>query len=157
MSFHVGDKVWLNLKNIKTDRPSKKLDDKNAKFTVIEVVDSHAYRLDTPPGIDNVFHVSLLRPAGTDPLPSQILMEAQPPAVITEDGEEEFEIEEILRARTRRIGRGSRREVLVKWTGYARLTWEPLASLEDTAALDTFEQRFRPATANDGPSSGKGR
>jgi hypothetical protein len=157
ISFRVGDKVWLNLKNIKTDRPSKKLDDKNGKFTVTEVVNSHVYRLNTPPGIDNVFHVSLLRPAGTDPLPSQIVTEAQPPAVVAEDGEEEFEVEEILRARTRKFGRGSRREVLVKWTGYTRPTWEPFASFEDTTALDTFEQRFGPATTNDGPPSGEGR
>jgi hypothetical protein len=157
VSFRVGDKVWLNLKNIKTDRPSKKLDDKNGKFTVTEVINSHAYRLDTPPGIDNVFHVSLLRPAGTDPLPSQIIAEAQPPAIISEDGEEEYEVEEILRARTRKIGRGSRREVLVKWTGYARPTWEPLSSLEDTAALDTFEKRYRPATVTDEAPDREGR
>jgi hypothetical protein len=155
VSFRVGDKVWLNLKNIKTDRPSKKLDDKNAKFTVTEVINSHAYRLNTPPGIDNVFHVSLLRPAGIDPFPSQIVIEAQPPPIVSEDGEEEYEVEEIVRARTRKIGRGSRREVLVKWTGYARPTWEPLASLENTAALDTFEERFGPAATNDGPSPGR--
>jgi hypothetical protein len=143
ISFHVGDKVWLNLKNVNTDRPSKKLDDKNAKFTVIEVISSHAYRLNTPPGIDNVFHVSLLRPASSDPLPSQVVTEYQPPAITTDIGEEEFEVEEILRARTRKIGRGTRREVLVKWTGYARPTWEPLTNLENTIALDKFEARSR--------------
>ena len=157
VSFRVGDKVWLNLKNVKTDRPSKKLDDKNGKFTVIEVVDSHAYRLDTPPGIDNVFHVSLLRPAGTDPLPSQIVTDVQPPAIITEDGEEEYVVEEILRARTRKVGRGSRREILVKWTGYARPTWEPLSSFEETAALDTFQRRYGPAATNDGALPGRER
>src|SRR5271163_2167307 len=157
ISFRVGDKVWLNLKNIKTNRPTKKLDDKNGKFTVTEIISSHAYRLNTPPGIDNVFHVSLLRPAGTDPLPSQVVTEAQPPAIIADDGEEEFEVEEILQARTRKLGRGSRREVLVKWSGYAKPTWEPLASLEDTAALDTFERRYGTAKTNDGPSPGERR
>jgi hypothetical protein len=100
--------------------------------------------------------VSLLRPASIDPLPSQVVAEAQPPAIVTEQGEEEYEVEEILRARTRKIGRGSRREVLVKWTGYTRPTWEPLASLEDTVALDAFEGRFGPATTNDGPLIGEG-
>jgi hypothetical protein len=80
-----------------------------------------------------------------------VVIEAQPPAIVTEDGEEEFEVEEILRARIRAIGRGSRREVLVKWKGYARPTWEPLISLEDTVALDIFEERFGPAATTDGP------
>jgi hypothetical protein len=68
-----------------------------------------------------MLHVPLLRPAGTDPLPSQVVIEAQLPAIVSEDGEE-YEVEEILRAGTRKIGRGSRREVLVKWTGYTRPT-----------------------------------
>jgi hypothetical protein len=66
-------------------------------------------------------------------------------------------VEEILRARTRKIGRGSRREVLVKWTGYIRPTWEPLSSLEDTVVLDTFEKRYGPATVNDGAPHREGR
>ena len=49
--FKVGDKVWLNLKNIRTKRPCKKLDVRNAKFTVLEMISSHSYRLDTPPGV----------------------------------------------------------------------------------------------------------
>ena len=70
VSYKVGDKVWLNLKNVRTDRPSKKLDAKHAKFTITEVISSHAYRLNTPGEIHNVFHSSLLRPAALDPLPS---------------------------------------------------------------------------------------
>ena len=63
--------MWLNLKNYNTLRPSKKLDWKNAKYSIIEAVGSHVYKLDTPSGIHLVFHVSLLRPAGTDPFLSQ--------------------------------------------------------------------------------------
>jgi hypothetical protein len=58
--FKVGDKVWLNLKNIATDRPCKKLDWKNAKYTITKLVNSHAVRFNTPPGIHNMFHVMLL-------------------------------------------------------------------------------------------------
>lgn len=32
-SYRVGDKVWLSLENIRTDRPNKKLDARHAKFT----------------------------------------------------------------------------------------------------------------------------
>jgi hypothetical protein len=77
-------------------------------------VNSHAYRLNTLSNIDNIFYVFLLRPTSTNPFLSQIIAEAQPPAIISEDSEEKYEVKEILRAYTRKIRRGSRREALVK-------------------------------------------
>ena len=91
----MGNKVWLYLKNIHTDWPNKKLDWKNAKFTIIKLISTHTVWLDTPPGIYPIFHVDLLRPASTDPLLSQVSDNVQPPAVMV-DGEEEFTIERIL-------------------------------------------------------------
>lgn len=139
--FQRNDKVWLRMKNIKTDRPSKKLDWLNAKYTVLEVIGSHACRLDTPPGIHNVFHVMQLRRAAEDPLPSQVRDDAQPPAIVADrpdgDEEEEYVVEEILRSKQGRGGRGA--QLLVKWVGYARPTWEPASAFADTAALDRFE------------------
>ena len=69
--LRVGDRVWLNLKNVTTDRPCKKLDWKNGKYTVLEVISSHNYKLDTPPGIHDVFHISLLKRAADDPFPGR--------------------------------------------------------------------------------------
>ena len=54
--------------------------------------------------------------------------------------EEEYEIEKILKDRTVRIGKGSRKQYLVKWTGYAEPTWEPAIALQDTAALEAYER-----------------
>ena len=96
----VGDRVWLNLKNVTTDRPCKKLDWKNAKYTVLKVISSHNYRLDTPPGIHNVFHASLLKRAAADPFPNQRQDNSRPPAIIM-DREEEWKVERILRRRTK--------------------------------------------------------
>ena len=51
------------------------------------------------------------------------------------DGEEEWEVERILRERVR----GRQRQVLVKWKGYLTLTWEPAAALVDTEAYFVFK------------------
>jgi hypothetical protein len=120
-SFKVGDKVWLNLINIRTTRTSKKLDTKHAKFTITEVIGSHSYRLDTLLGIHNVFHSRLLRPASSDPLPSQVRKDSQPqPQLVS--GEEEYEIDDIVDERTTRRGRAQIKQLLVRWIGYTRPT-----------------------------------
>ena len=105
------------------------------------MVGSHNYRLNTPPGIHNVFHSNLLRTASTDPLDSQVSDDTQPEPVIIGD-EEEYEVEKILKDRLLRRGKGSQKQYLVKWTGYAEPTWEPATALENTAALDAYETPF---------------
>lgn len=148
ISYKVGDKVWLNLKNISTDRPSKKLDWIHSKYTITKTFpnSSHFYELDTPKGIHNRFHTSLLRPANCNPLPSQHTDDAQPPGLLTSDGEVEYGVEQILKCRNKKVGRGIRKEVLVKWKGYARPTWHPWDDFEDTVALDLFEKNKRRET-----------
>ncbi|CBF71484.1 uncharacterized protein ANIA_10846 [Aspergillus nidulans FGSC A4] len=148
-NYQVGDKVWLSLKNICTDRPSKKLDWKNAKYEVIGLVGSHAVRLNTPPGIHPVFHVDLLRLASSDPLPSQKNDDTQPPGIIV-NGEKEYMVEKILDERPRRYGRGHRLEYLVKWSGYARPTWEAATALEEAQALDEWLDRTKQYRLQDG-------
>jgi hypothetical protein len=106
--------------SVRPDRV-KSLDAKYAKFTVIEIISSHNFRLDTPPGIHNVFHSNKLHLAGSDPLPSQTSDDSQPlPEIVNE--EEEYEVEAILNKRVLRRGRGRQKQYLVKWKGYARST-----------------------------------
>ena len=142
--FDVGDKVWLNLKNVSTPQLKKKLAWVNAKYTVIEVVHPHVVKLNVPSGIWPQFHVELLRRAADDPLPSQVTRDAQPPPLIPETGDQEaeYEVERILRADRRRYGNSWRRMVLVKWRGYEEPNWEPREALEDTEALDLFESTY---------------
>ena len=148
--FEVGDKVWLHMGNYRSPRPSKKLDALHRKFTVTKVIGSHVLELDVPTGIYPRFHVDLLRRAAKDPLPGQKQVDFQPPPIQV-DGEDEWEVQEILCARTKKRGRGSVREALVRWTGYADPTWEPIESLSDVEALERYIVRYGPIETADGP------
>ena len=138
----VGDKVYLNRKNIRTQRAKNKFDAKFVgPFTVIKKVNDVAYKLELPLHwkIHPVFHVSLLEPAGTDPFPNQIKI--PPPPDIIED-EFEFEVEKILGYRL--FGIRKKPQYLVKWKGYSndRNTWEPEEHLENAKELlEEFKDR----------------
>jgi len=61
-----GDKVYLLRRNIKTKRPSNKLDfTKLGPFKIMEKISPVNYKLALPDGmrIHPVFHISLLEPA----------------------------------------------------------------------------------------------
>jgi hypothetical protein len=134
-SYAIGQEVWLDARNLKTERPAKKLSLRRlGPFRVLRPVpqDAHypsTYRLALPPSwkIHPVFHVSLLQPAllNTDLHLVATDNNRPPPDVI--NGEEEYEVEMILDHR----GGKRCRQYLVKWRGYpvSDATWEPKTSL----------------------------
>ena len=136
--------MWFSLRHVKTDRPSRKLDWLQARYTVTAVPTPLTVTLDLPGGLHKTVHVDLVERAATDPLPSQKKVDARsgPVHPLHEDDEDlaEWRVEEILRARNAR-GKG-KRQLLVKWEGWATPTWEPLEALQDTAALEAFEHRW---------------
>jgi hypothetical protein len=87
------------------------------------------------------FHVDLLKRAKDDPFSSQIRDDIQPPPLFV-DGEPEYIIKEIKRAQLKKMGRGNRRKVLVKWKEYKKKTWEPREKFLETEALAQFERKF---------------
>lgn len=143
--FRPGDRVWLKLKNINTSRPIKKLDWIALPYRVLECVGTHAVRLNTPSGIHPVFHVSLVKKAAEDPLPSQLPHDNEPgvvlsnPAFEASTSEDEYAVERVLQHRRR--GRGW--QLLVKWTGWPEPTWEPVCQLQNVMALDDYERLLR--------------
>jgi hypothetical protein len=132
----VGDLVWLNAKNITTQRPSKKLDHKRlGPFAITSKISTHAFRLDLPRGmrfIHPVFHVSLLEPHRPNTVPNR---EQPPPPPVEIDGDSEYEVSAILDSRRRR----RRLEYYVQWRGYENTaesaTWEPADNLSNSPEL----------------------
>ena len=117
-SFKIGDRVWLRLKNVVTQRPSKKLDWLALPYKVIGLEGSHAVRLNVPREIRPVFSVNLVKRVADNPFPSQKNPDTEPAAIqayeASEDLKEgEYRVESILQYR--RKGRGW--QVLVKWVG----------------------------------------
>jgi RNase H-like domain found in reverse transcriptase/Reverse transcriptase (RNA-dependent DNA polymerase)/Integrase zinc binding domain/Chromo (CHRromatin Organisation MOdifier) domain/Aspartyl protease len=119
-----GDPVYLLRKNIKTKRPSTKLDfTKLGPFEIEEVLGGLTYRLKLPSfmRIHPVFHISLLEPAPASAKTAQI--ETEP--------DNEYEVEKVLRHwRTGRITK-----YLIKWSGYgsSENSWEPETNLSPVA------------------------
>ncbi|KAB5588096.1 Transposon Tf2-7 polyprotein [Ceratobasidium theobromae] len=113
----VGDRVMLLRTNIKSDRPSQKLDSRKlGPFTILRKISSHAFELDLPASlrIHLVFHINLLtkwQEADEFNRPKP-----RPRVFISEEGEEEQEVQEILdwwrdeegqlRYRVRWVGKG---------------------------------------------------
>lgn len=129
-----GNKVYLIRKNIKTRRPSDKLDWKKiGPFFIKRKLSDTNYELSLPEGmrIHPIFHISLLEKA-----PDESTIATR----ITVDDSSEYEVERILKVR----GSAKRRQYLIKWKGYAdsENTWEPVKNLTNCS---TELERFHSA------------
>jgi len=148
-AYQVGDLVMLNGRNIKTRRPSKKLDHKNhGTFQIEKIVSPLAARLTLPRKwkIHNVFNVSLLQPYRTSehrapPDPSKVLREAD-----DIEQSEEYDVDEVISSVEH--GRGNKKRILylIKWLDYPeRKDWteEPFDnfSIGSLEKLREFHQR----------------
>jgi len=92
-----GDMVWLLPPNIKSTRPSKKLDYKTiGGFKILAKIGTSAYKQALPPSmaIHDTFYISLREPYQDNSFPSRI--EEGPPPIQTE-GEEEYKVGEIIK------------------------------------------------------------
>jgi hypothetical protein len=151
VSFKVGSKVYLRLGNgYKLQGvPKAKLGlQRVGPFVVVSKVGSQAYKLLFPDGwsIHPVVSVAQLEPFREDPFHRL----QPPPPPVTIEGEEEYEVEAIIKAALRGNGRNRRMHYLVRWKGYGpeNDSWVPeedmshakdLISEFETAERDRIE------------------
>jgi len=115
--FKIGHKVWLKGTNIKQPYDSKKLSPRRyGPFEVVAKISHVAYKLQLPEtwGIHNVFHASLLTPYKETEEHGENFIEPPPETI---EGEEEWEIEQILGKC--HFGQGKKVQYLVRWKGYS--------------------------------------
>ncbi len=111
-------------------------------FKVIRVITPVAFALDLPEPIrerkiHNTFHAKLLRPYNADE--SFGREPPKPPPLELTDGTQEYEVEKILKKRTRR----GRTQYLVHWKGYpdSENSWIPEKDLRAPDLLSEFMQQ----------------
>jgi hypothetical protein len=146
-----GDKVYLLTKNLRTRKPTKKLDKvKVGPFFISKQISPVNYRLELPKDakIHNVFHISLLEPADPEtPIQKDFYYQA--------DGNDEWEVEKIITHRKN----GRTVEYLVKWLDYpdSENTWEPATHLTNCRQLlRQYQGRLGPREEDTSPNQARG-
>ena len=130
--WKVGDKVWLETTNLHMSRPKKLQMKRTSPFEVEEAISHTVFCLRIPSQwkIHPIFHTSLLTSYKETSEHGPNFL--RPPLDLI-DGEEEYEVEAILR----HWGKPSRCTFLIRWKGYsaAEDTWEPERNLGNTQPL----------------------
>lgn len=154
-SFEVGDQVLLSMENIKTIRPTKKLDIRNSgPFRVRAKISDHAYQIDIPPNwrIFDIFHVSLLRPF-TPPFSNSQIPALSPPIELSEDVSlPVYQVANILNSRNN--SSTGKLEYLVEWAGREgtneQVSWQLPSDLDHaTIAIAEFHERYPSKPSSD--------
>ena len=145
--FKVGDMVLVSTRNMKTNRPTKKLDyTRISPFKIKEIINKVSYRVDLPSKykIHPVFHASLLELYHKD---NSRKRTPPPPTPIIVDAQQEWIVEEILDSRIFY----NKLQYLVKWKGYSQeeASWEPKDNVTNSPLLiKAFHEKY-PARATE--------
>jgi Chromo (CHRromatin Organisation MOdifier) domain len=139
--FTIGQKVWLDTQNMKTNYHKKMAPKREGPFEIEEVLGPVTYRLKLPTTwkIHNVFHAVLLKPYVETEVHGENFSWPIPDIL---DGEEVYNVETILKHRRR----GRSYQYLIKWEGYpiSEASWEPEeAFLNDGDLLAIYKQRHQ--------------
>ena len=137
-AYAVGDQVWLSTDNLHLPRASWKLSERwLGPYSITKLVGTNAVELRLPCSmrIHPVVNISHVKPYHERLLGQPVT--APGPSNITEDREEEYEVECIVDSRYK----GKCLEYLVHWKGWSDSdrTWEPVSNLGNaTDAVQDF-------------------
>uniref|UniRef100_A0A803TCI3 Gypsy retrotransposon integrase-like protein 1 n=1 Tax=Anolis carolinensis TaxID=28377 RepID=A0A803TCI3_ANOCA len=135
----VGDRVLLSTRFLPSHRPCRKLDARFiGPYPVVAQLNPVTFKLQLPRSmhIHPVFHRSLILPAdGVHPDASRL-----PPAPVLVDGEEEFEVQDILDSRFHR----RRLQYLIDWVGFGpeERSWEDASTVHAPDLVRRFHQAY---------------
>ena len=137
--YQLGDKVWLEGRNLTTTHPTAKLAPRRySPFPITRVISRTSYQLALPPQwkIHNVFHTTLLTPYKETALNGSRNQEPAPELI---DGQLEWEVEQILRVRRYR----HQVQYLVRWKGFSEAhdSWEPATNVHTDELIQEFYKR----------------
>src|ERR1700677_125096 len=141
----VSDKVYIDVSDYTTDRPSKKFSDKRiGPYLILEVINDNAFKLKLPSSmkIHPVFTRSKLQLYSPPTIPGQSIT-PQGPVVI--EGEERYNIEAILNSKPTR----GKLFYLIKWEGWSTKhnTWEPESHLNEARKFIEKFNREHPSAS----------
>ena len=141
--FEVGNKVWLNARNLHLKTTRKLTPQRLGPFEIVEEISPVVYKLKLPKTwcVHDVFHASLLTPQVIMP---EYGVPADPPLPELVDGQSEFEVESILQHRF--VGHKKEVHYLILWHGYSRVesTWEPEENLRNASeVLEAYKSTHR--------------
>jgi hypothetical protein len=145
--FKIGDSAYILAKYIKTTRPTAKFAEQFlGPYEIIAKPSSASYTLRLPKalrGIHPVFHVSQLEPHTPNPFPGR--EEPPPAAVEIVDGEEHYEIKQIVDSKIDRRFRDTLR-YKVEWLGYEntdeQYSWVGAGDIDAEEHIDNFHRRY---------------
>ena len=141
-TFEKGDKVWLEARNLRRNVVNPKFAPKRkGPFKIKKVLSTLSYQLELPKSwkIHLTFHISLLSPYKETKThgPNYV----QPPPELV-DGEEEYEVECILKHR----GHPKCHSYLIRWKGYGAEedSWIPEKDLGNSSEiLSEYKRRVK--------------
>ena len=144
--YQLGDKVWLEGRNLTTMHPTTKLAPRRyGPFPITRIISRTSYQLKLPPQwkIHNVFHATLLTPYKEMALNGNRNQEPTPELI---NGQPEWEVEQILCVRCHR----RQVQYLVRWKGFSEAhdSWELASNVHADELIKEFYKRHPKAIWN---------